>query len=257
MTFSAVTASIITRASGNTARCFARPSAFSARRQRHEFGPSWIPAPTSLNSGACSSTSDGYPRAASASAAASPPIPPPTMMIGQSSSLKVFIGRSTVAVSSAGWQRRRPGGISTCRIQLTALRQVRSYARQNRVNFHRSGEMPANIFSPLINEDIGRGRRVFHSATNYIRTIGPKSITVENSINAGLNTVGLLGGVSGAITLAGTVVAGTAAAGTLAVAFAGPQAAVVAAVIGLAVLAKGAYSNREAAHKKLSDYVWN
>src|SRR5262249_61078342 len=38
-----------------------------------------MPAPTSLNSGACSRSCTGQPFCASASAAASPPMPPPTM----------------------------------------------------------------------------------------------------------------------------------------------------------------------------------
>lgn len=117
--------------------------------------------------------------------------------------------------------------------------------------------MAANIFSPLINGEISNFRRVGHSATNYMSTIGRSSVTVDNVINTSVNLVGVAGGVSGAITLASTVAAGTATAGVMALAFAGPQAAVATAVIGIALLAKGAYSNREAAHKKLSQYVWN
>ena len=117
--------------------------------------------------------------------------------------------------------------------------------------------MATNIFSPLINGEISRFRRVGHSTTNYFSTIGRSSVTVDNAINTGVNLVGVAGGVSGAITLASTVAAGTATAGVMALAFAGPQAAVATAVVGIALLAKGAYSNREAAHKKLSEYVWN
>ena len=49
---------------------------------RNTLGPSWMPAPISLNSGACSSTCTGMPLRDSASAADNPPMPPPTTRTG-------------------------------------------------------------------------------------------------------------------------------------------------------------------------------
>src|SRR5512135_3811008 len=51
---------------------------------RYTFGPSWMPAPISLNSAPCSNTRTLIPLRASASAAARPPMPPPTTSTGRS-----------------------------------------------------------------------------------------------------------------------------------------------------------------------------
>lgn len=132
--------------------------------------------------------------------------------------------------------------------------------------------MPANYFSQFVNDDISRTRRVFHSTTNYFRTIdrtsfglspaGTKAQGVAGNVaNAGgkalegaANAAGVAGGVAGVLATVGVATAGAIGLG---VAFGGPQAAIAAAVIGLVLLAKGTYSNRESAHKALSKYVWN
>jgi hypothetical protein len=119
--------------------------------------------------------------------------------------------------------------------------------------------MPENIFSPLINGEVSHARRVWHSTTNYFSTIdlSPSNVAAQTA-NTASNFAGVAGGVGGAITiqLGEAAAAGLAGAGFLA-AIAGPQVAVTAAVVSVALLAKGAYSNREAAHRKLSEYVWN
>ena len=122
--------------------------------------------------------------------------------------------------------------------------------------------MPGNIFSPLINGEVSAARRVWHSTTNYFSSIDRSSFSLSNvsnqTVNTAANVAGVVGGAAGAITLqlGEAAAAGLAGAGFLA-AVAGPQVAVTAAVVGVALLAKGAYSNREAAHRKLSEYVWN
>ena len=118
--------------------------------------------------------------------------------------------------------------------------------------------MPANYFSQFVNDDIGRTRRVFHSATNYFKTIDRTSFgfsaAAPKALEGVSNVAGIVGGVAGGLAIAGVATAGAVGLG---VAFGGPQAAISAAVISLVLLAKGAYSNREAAHKALSKYVWN
>lgn len=122
--------------------------------------------------------------------------------------------------------------------------------------------MPANIFSPIIHDEIGHGRRVLHSATNYFSSIDRTSFGFSNAstqvVNAASTFAGTAGGVAGAITIGMTTAAAGAVAGAgFLAAVAGPQVAVTAAVVGLALLVKGTYSNREAAHKSLTKYVWN
>lgn len=123
--------------------------------------------------------------------------------------------------------------------------------------------MTANIFTPLIKDPhVSSWRRVGHSFTNYFSSIdrssfGFDSVGTKTLEQAG-NFAGTAGLVGGSMTLAmgEAAVAGLAGAGFLA-AVAGPQVAVTAGVIGLALLVKGTYSNREAAHIALSQYVWN
>lgn len=120
--------------------------------------------------------------------------------------------------------------------------------------------MAENIFSVLKSDDniaVSNFRRVRHSASNYFSSIDRSSFTGRNVVTQVINGVGqvggVLGGVAGGIALgAGTVVVG---AGFLA-AVSGPQVAVTAAVIGIALLVMATYSNREAAHKELSPYMW-
>ncbi len=126
-----------------------------------------------------------------------------------------------------------------------------------------------NTFTPLINGEISNVRRVGHSITNVAKTTKQ---SVQNffkkpslggavdggaaALNVGANVAQTIGMVGGIIAVSGEVGAAIAAGGFLA-AMMGPQAAVVAGVAGLALLAKQAYSNREASHKELSKYVWN
>jgi hypothetical protein len=122
--------------------------------------------------------------------------------------------------------------------------------------------MPANIFSPIIHGDINNGRRVLHSATNYFSSIDRSSFGFSNAgtqvVNAASTFAGTAGGVAGGIALGMSATAATAVVGAgFLAAVAGPQVAVTAAVVGLALLVKGTYSNREAAHKSLTKYVWN
>ena len=65
---------------GNTASALIGATRPKTSNIQNTLGPSWMPAPISLNSGACSMSCEGIPLRDSASAAASPPMPPPTMM---------------------------------------------------------------------------------------------------------------------------------------------------------------------------------
>jgi hypothetical protein len=113
------------------------------------------------------------------------------------------------------------------------------------------------IFSGIIDGDISRVRRVFHSGTQYFQSIDATSFGM-GTVNAATAFAGTTGGVAGVVALSMSATAGAAVAGAgLLAACAGPQVAITAAVIGLALLVKGAYSNREAAHKALRAYTWN
>lgn len=118
--------------------------------------------------------------------------------------------------------------------------------------------MATNRFSDVDYGKVSNWRRVGHSASNYLSTIDRKSFgfgaSTNQIVNTASNFAGIAGGVAGAIALAGVEAAGAAA---FLASVAGPQVAVTAAVVGLALIVKGAYSNREAAHKALSDYVWS
>ena len=123
--------------------------------------------------------------------------------------------------------------------------------------------MPANIFSHLLHDhDVSRARRVLHSATNYFSSIDRSSFGFGNAstqiVNAASTFAGTAGGVGGAIALGMSATAASAVVGAgFLAAVAGPQVAVTAAVVGLALLVKGTYSNREGAHNALAKYVWN
>jgi hypothetical protein len=122
--------------------------------------------------------------------------------------------------------------------------------------------MPANIFSPMIKQDVLFTRRIGHSFTNYFSSIDSNSFGFRNStadvVGTAANVAGTVGAVGGAISIGmGQVAAGTVVGAGFLAAVAGPQVAVTTAVISLALLADATYSNRESAHKKLSDFVWN
>ena len=122
--------------------------------------------------------------------------------------------------------------------------------------------MTANIFSNLIKDDISNFRRVRHSFGNYFSSIDRSSFGFNNSATQVVDKASLFAGTAGGV--AGAVVigmgevaaAGIAGAGFLA-ACAGPQVAITAAVVGLALFVKGTYSNRESAHKELLNFSWN
>lgn len=112
-------------------------------------------------------------------------------------------------------------------------------------------------FTPLLQAEISNARRVAHSISNWFSSIGRDSFTAENTFDATMdlagNASGALGLVAGAATIAGSAVAG----GAFLAACAGPQVAVTAGVLGLVVLAKQSYSNRESAHRAIAPLVWN
>ncbi|MDE1180925.1 hypothetical protein [Paraburkholderia sp.] len=116
----------------------------------------------------------------------------------------------------------------------------------------------SNVFSAMKKGEVGHARRVFHSATNYVRSIDRSSFSFGNASsqigNAAGTFAGTAGGVAGVISM--TVTGAVVGAGFLA-AVSGPQVAITGAVLGLALLAKGAYSNRDSAHTALAQYVWN
>lgn len=123
----------------------------------------------------------------------------------------------------------------------------------------------SNIFRELIEGKVGAGRRVAHSASNYYQGSFQslkqwKSKSGRDVVDAGgmtinvvANGLGTAGGVVGALSVAGHAAAGTATA----VLIASPGAALMAGLIGVALVVKGAYSNRDAAHTALRDYVWS
>jgi hypothetical protein len=112
-------------------------------------------------------------------------------------------------------------------------------------------------FTPLLDAEVSNLRRVSHSFSNWFSTIGRDGFTAEDAFDMTMdvagNASGTLGLVAGAATIAGSAVAG----GAFLAACAGPQVAVTAGVLGLVVLAKQTYSNRESAHRALAPLVWN
>lgn len=124
----------------------------------------------------------------------------------------------------------------------------------------RSGE---NIFSELKNADVGStGRKVWHSLRDRLNVAfgGSGTDMAVTGATYAANTVGIAGSAVG---FAGGVVAILGTTGAIA-ALAGPQAAITLGVLGLVatiaticLMAKDAYSDRESAHKVLSDYCWN
>lgn len=112
-------------------------------------------------------------------------------------------------------------------------------------------------FTPLLDAEVSNLRRVSHSFSNWFSTIGRDGFTAEDAFDMTMdvagNASGTLGLVAGAATIAGSAVAG----GAFLAACAGPQVAVTAGVLGLVVLAKQTYSNRESAHRTLAPLVWN
>lgn len=117
-----------------------------------------------------------------------------------------------------------------------------------------------NIFSKLIREgsNVSLFRKVRHSASNFVR--GKRAPSGLNRKQRAVNAVRPANVAFGSTRAAASVMkhmSGAAAGTGFVVAILGPQATVTAAAITLALLAKSMYSNREAAHRGLIDYVWN
>lgn len=103
------------------------------------------------------------------------------------------------------------------------------------------------------------GRRVTSSASNFARgafqrmTQGPaigRARTAGNAVlEGGSNALGVMSTGASVAAAVGCTVAFTAA-------MSGPQAGIALGLIGLAVMAKNSYSNREAAHDVIQPYVW-
>ena len=122
-----------------------------------------------------------------------------------------------------------------------------------------------NVFTELRTGDlsVSRVRRVAHSTMNYLDNIrnpfsnGATAATAATTVLSSLgNAAQVAEGVAGAGIIYAGVASGFATTGVV-VAVAGPQVAVTAAVVGLVVLARSAYSNRDAAHEALAPFVWN
>src|SRR5206468_11355902 len=100
-----------------TACCFTPSPTPSASIACQAFGASWIPAPISPNSCACSRTSTRKPLIARPSAAANPPMPPPAITIG--------IGlRAAPNGASETIRYERPGSSNLLRERQKSLRSM-------------------------------------------------------------------------------------------------------------------------------------
>lgn len=122
--------------------------------------------------------------------------------------------------------------------------------------------MPKNIFSEFkkpgavqLKGFTAPFRRVVHSARDKVKTYNP-GLNTETAAK-GLGNIsqagGLLGLGAGIAAIASSAAAGTA----FVVAVGGPQVAVTAGVVGLALLVRDAYSNRDRRHEALIPYVWS
>jgi len=112
-------------------------------------------------------------------------------------------------------------------------------------------------FTPLLEAEVSNLRRVSSSFTNWFSSIGRDSFTAENAFDTTMNVAGNAGGTLGLVAGAATIAGSAAAGGAFLAACAGPQVAVTAGVLGIVVLAKQTYSNRESAHRALAPLVWN
>ena len=101
------------------------------------------------------------------------------------------------------------------------------------------------------NIEIGWWRKTGHSASNWFSARGTEDAwdNVKTGASAANNAVGVMGTAAAAGAWAGSTVG-------FVTAMSGPQAGVVLGVVAIGLLVKEAYSNREAAHKKLAPYVW-
>ena len=108
----------------------------------------------------------------------------------------------------------------------------------------------------------GRGRRVWHSLTNYVSSTDRTSFGFKSGtslggkevLDAGAKAVGAGANVMGAV---GVVALSALSSAAAIAALTGPQAAVTAGVVGIVLFAKSTYSNREAAHVELNRYCWS
>lgn len=116
--------------------------------------------------------------------------------------------------------------------------------------------MAKNAFSKYksseTNVEIGWWRKTGHSAGDWFsatKSADTKKDNLKTAASAANNAVGVMGTAAAAAAWAGSTVGFVAA-------MSGPQAGVVLGVVAIGLLVKEAYSNREAAHKKLAPYVW-
>lgn len=115
--------------------------------------------------------------------------------------------------------------------------------------------MTANYFSPLVKgkpADLSRIKKGLHSSRDWLKTqipAAPKNKT--SALFGALNVAGSAVGVGSAAASAGVL------GGTAGLILASPALAIGSAVAGLVLLGKDRYSNREAAHLAIQDYVWN
>ena len=109
-----------------------------------------------------------------------------------------------------------------------------------------------------VNIKVGTGRRVGHSFLTALRSIGPssKSTHIARALANDANVVSAMGIGVGAAQMTGTIAESAAVAGFVA-AIAGPQIAITAGIVGIALIAYSAYTNREDAHEELFGYCWN
>lgn len=122
--------------------------------------------------------------------------------------------------------------------------------------------MPKNIFSEFkkpgavqLKGFTAPFRRMGHSARDKVKTYSP-GLNTETAAK-GLGNISQVGGLMG-LGAGIAAIASSAAAGTaFVVAVGGPQVAVTAGVVGLALLVRDAYSNRDRRHEALIPYVWS
>jgi hypothetical protein len=125
--------------------------------------------------------------------------------------------------------------------------------------------MPKNMFSPLIGEEVGHFRRIGHSAQNWLSSSFYKGLSGEETSGFSEFVKEHRGAIPENVVVPLAAVGGIGIALGVVGAVAGPQAAVGVGVVAAVVAGVGAaygvgqavYSNRDAAHKELSKYVWN
>jgi len=106
-----------------------------------------------------------------------------------------------------------------------------------------------SVYKDPDNIGVGKMRRIRHSLTQKIGSMGKGEAALEAVDKAAL--------AAGVVSAGSAVAVGLGSTAAFAAAISGPQAAVTLTVIGAVMAAKGTYSNRDSAHKQLSPYVWS